>query len=464
MMKTTFLAAILLMGLMGPVHAADLTPAEARSIAKEAYIYGFPMVDSYRIQHAYFIDERSPEYKAPWNHIRNIPRVYTPADKAVQTPNSDTPYSMLGADLRAEPLVLSVPSIEEGRYYSLQFIDAYTFNFAYVGSRATGNKGDNYLLAGPAWQGNKPEGIDQVIQSETEIVLVAYRTQLFQPDDLDNVKKIQEGYTVVPLSQFLGTEPAPPAPALTYPNPLSVEEQRRSPEFFGLLNFVLGFCPPHPSEKDLRERFATLGIEAGKDFDPTSLSPELRDAIQAGIADAWEEMGALKKRADAGEVSSGDLFGTREKLQNNYLRRMLGAVVGIYANTKEEAMYPFMPLDADGDPLDGAKHAYTLRFAAGQLPPANAFWSLTMYRLPESILVENPINRYLINAPMLPELKRDADGSLTILLQADQPAGELQANWLPAPKGPFFVVLRIYWPKEEALTGAWKVPAIQKAP
>jgi hypothetical protein len=160
-------------------QAQDVTAAEARAIAKEAYIYGFPMVDSYRIQHAYFVDTKNPEYKTPWNQIYNTARVFTPADTAIQTPNSDTPYSFVGMDLRAEPIVLSVPPIEKERYFSIQLIDAYTFNFAYIGSRATGNDGGSYLIAGPNWKGETPAGVKEVIRTETEFVFAVYRTQLF---------------------------------------------------------------------------------------------------------------------------------------------------------------------------------------------------------------------------------------------------------------------------------------------
>lgn len=187
------------------VQAADATAAEARAIAKEAYIYGFPMVDSYRIQHAYFVDTKNPEYKGPWNQIINIPRVYTPADTAIQTPNSDTPYSFVGMDLRAEPIVLTVPPIEKDRYFSIQLIDWYTFNFDYIGSRTTGNDG-----AGPGWKGETPAGVKKVFRPETEFVFAVYRTQLFCPGDLDNVKKVQAGYKAEPLSAFLG-QPAPAA-------------------------------------------------------------------------------------------------------------------------------------------------------------------------------------------------------------------------------------------------------------
>ena len=243
-----------------PATADQLTPAEARAIAKEATIYGFPLVDNYRVQYSYFVDRGGDQFKAPWNTLVNNARVYTPADTAIQTPNSDTPYSFIGADLRAEPLVFSVPAIGKDRYYSLQFIDMYTFNFAYVGSRATGDDAGAYLLAGPGWHGETPPGVKAVIRSETEFAFVIYRTQLFGPDDIDNVKKIQAGYKVQPLSQFLG-KPAPPAPpAVDFIKPLSPEAERTSPEFFNILNFVLGFCPPNPAETEIMARFAKLGI------------------------------------------------------------------------------------------------------------------------------------------------------------------------------------------------------------
>jgi hypothetical protein len=171
-----------------PAPPAAVTQEQARAIAKEAYIYGFPMVDNYRVQYAYFVNKENPEYKGGPNEIHNTARVYTPEDTAIQTPNSDTPYSALGADLRAEPLVLTVPPIEQDRYYSLQFVDGYTHNFAYVGSRTTGN-GGKYLLAGPNWKGDKPVGINEVIRSDTDLAFVLYRTQLFGPSDLDSASR-----------------------------------------------------------------------------------------------------------------------------------------------------------------------------------------------------------------------------------------------------------------------------------
>src|SRR6202522_1445811 len=318
--------------------AADITPEEARAIAKEAYIYGEPIVDNYRVQYAYFVDTKNPEYKAPWNHIWNSARLFSPADKAIQTANSDTLYSMIGADLRSEPIVLTIPKIEKERYFSVQLIDYYTQNFDYIGSRTTGNDGGVFLLAGPGWKGETPKGIDKVFRSETELAFPGFRTQLFNPGDIDNVKKVQAGYKVETLSAFLGTTPPEAAPAIEFIKPLSPAEQKTSPEFFNILNFVLQFCPTVPSETELMARFAKIGVGAGKTFDVGKLTPEMKSAIEQGMADAWADMAALQKRIDAKEVTLGEMFGTREYLKNNYLYRMAAAVNGIYGNSKQEAM------------------------------------------------------------------------------------------------------------------------------
>jgi hypothetical protein len=438
----------------------SISPAEARAIAKEAYIYGFPVVDNYRVEYDYFVNRENPEFKAPWNQITNIPRVFTPADVAVQTPNSDTPYSWLGLDLRAEPIVLTLPPIEKDRYISVQFTDAYTFNFAYVGTRTTGNDGGSFLVAGPNWKGQTPKGVKKVIRSETELIIVVYRTQLFNPDDIDNVKRIQTGYKVQTLSAFLNTAAPKPAPVIDFIKPLTVETQKTSLEFFNILNFVLQFCPTDPSETELMARFAKIGVGAGKSFDANKLSAEMKAAIEQGRADAYAAFAEGVKQMNAGTLTSGDLFGTRQHMKNNYLNRWLGTI-GIYGNSKQEAMYPIYRVDSDGQKLEGANH-YTIRFAPGQLPPVNAFWSLTMYDLPASLLVANPLNRYLINSPMLPQLKRDADGGLTLYIQNESPGEDKQANWLPAPKGPFAMYMRLYWPKEEALDGKWTAPPLKR--
>ncbi|MGM4922176.1 DUF1254 domain-containing protein [Tardiphaga sp. 804_B3_N1_9] len=460
--KCTVIAAAAFLTITSSLHAQVVSADDARAIAKEATIYGFPLVDSYRIQHSYFVDRNGPEFKAPWNQIFNNARVYTPDDKAIQTPNSDTPYSYVGADLRAEPIVLTVPKVEKGRYYSLQFIDMYTFNFAYVGSRATGNGAGSYLLAGPKWKGEKPKGIKSVIRSETEFAFVLYRTQLFNPGDIENVKKIQAGYKVQTLSDFLGKPALPAQPAVDFMKPLAAEQERTSLQFFNELNFILQFCPTNPVENTLMARFAKIGVGAGKPFDASSLTPEMQKALQDGMADAWTAFKELKEtQLDTGKRSSADAFGTREALNGSYIDRMSGAALGIYGNSKQEAIYPAYFIDAGTQKLDGANR-YTLRFAPGHLPPVNAFWSLTMYELPESLLFANPLNRYLINSPMLPSLKGDRDGGVTVYVQNTPPDDDRKANWLPAPKGPFLAVMRLYWPKSEAVNGKWKAPPLQR--
>ena len=250
-----------------------------RAIAKEAYVYGFPMVDNYRVQYSYFVDPKDPDYKAPYNQLFNIPRVFTPEDKAIQTPNSDTPYSWIGLDLRTEPIVFTVPKIAKDRYFSLQLIDLYTHNFDYLGSRTTGNDGGSFLIAGPNWSGKTPKGITKVIRCETEIASAQFRTQLFSPSDLDNVKDIQAQYIVKPLSKFLGEASPVAAPPIDFLKPLTASYERTSLEFFKLLNFTLQFAPTYPSEKDLMERFAKIGVGGGLPFDPTTLSPEVKKCI-----------------------------------------------------------------------------------------------------------------------------------------------------------------------------------------
>jgi hypothetical protein len=370
----------------------ELSPEEARTIAKDAYTYANPMVDHYRGLYNYFVDKNSPDYKGPWNQVINLPRVYTHEDRAVQTPNSDTPYSFAALELRTEPMVLTVPDIEEGRYFSVQLIDMYTHNFAFIGTRSTGNDGGNFLIAGPDWDGETPDGIEKVIRSETKWVFAVYRTQLFNPDDLENVTQIQSGYSIQPLSSFLGL-PAPQA-ALDIPfiQPLTRDEIKESPKIFEQLNYLLQFCPTHPSEKELMKRFAKLDIRAGEEFNWDSFSPEVQEAIKQGMTDAWDDFATLQKRAEAGEIGSADIFGTREYLGNNYSYRMAAAVWGIWGLTAEEAIYPSYYVDSENEPLTGA-NKYKLRFEPGNLPPVDAFWSLTMYELPASLLVENPLNR-----------------------------------------------------------------------
>ena len=456
--KTIVLAALAAVLALTTVRAADLTPAETKAIAEEGFIYGLPIVMNYGVMYEYSVDKNSGQYKAPFNQIKNEARVFTYKDTAVVTPNSDTPYSFAWLDLRAEPIVLSVPAVEKGRYYSVQLEDGNTFNYGYIGSRATGNDAGNYMVAGPDWKGEAPPGIKKVFHSTTQFSLAGYRTQLFGPDDMPNVVKVQSGYKVQPLSAFL-KQPAPPAaPTINFPK---INKELAKTGFFDYLDFSLQFAPPGPEEKDIRDKLARLGIGAGKNFDFKALSPEQKAAVIEGV-----KAGEAKVKAFlAGGVKNvngwkiGDWFGDRAFYNGNWLKRAAGAQGGIYGNDSIEATYPLTKTLADGEPLDGSKYNYTLTFAAGQYPPVNAFWSVTMYDGKSQLLIKNPINRYLINSPMEPNLKKNADGSLTLYIQNKSPGKDKESNWLPAPNDLIYLVMRLYWPKTEALRSFLPVKA-----
>jgi hypothetical protein len=260
-----------------PSAAEEKLPAdETRKVAEEGFIYGFPLVMNYAVFYEYFVDKASPEYKTTPNQLYNTARVYTPKDTAIVTPNSDTPYSFVAMDLRAEPFVFCNPEIEKGRYFSVQLVDMYTFNYGYMGSRTTGNGAACGMITGPSWKGEKPDGIAHVFRSETDFSLAIVRTQLFNPADLDNVKKIQAGYRAEPLSKFQN-KPAPAAaPAIAWPK---IDKKTADADPFAYLNFVLTLCPPTvPAavEDPMRARFAKIGIEAANRSRSPSSRPSKR--------------------------------------------------------------------------------------------------------------------------------------------------------------------------------------------
>ncbi|HEY5851990.1 MAG TPA: DUF1254 domain-containing protein [Lysobacter sp.] len=433
---------------------------QARAIAKEAYVWGFPLVENYKSMHAQAIDEGGADFRASLNRIGSAASVATPKDTAIITPNSDTPYSFLWMDLRAEPMVITIPALGEKRYFTVQLVDMYTYNFAYINKALTKGKAGKFMVAGPDWKGETPKGIDKVFQSETQFAYGLFRTQLFAADDLANVKKLQAQYKAQPLSAFLGA--AAPAPAPTVNFPPYDGEKANDLGFFSYLNFLLQFTPTNPGEAALRERFAKIGIAPGKPFDEAALSPQTRQALLDGIDDANKELADFTAtKINTEQVSSADLFGTRDFIKGNYLYRFAGAKLGIYGNSAAEADYLSYFVDAKGQPLDGSKHDYVLHFGKDSLPPTHAFWSITMYDGKSKLLVDNPLNRYLINSPMLPRLKRDADGGLTLYLQNASPGKDKEANWLPAPKGPFYAILRNYSPAPAVVDHTWKKPPLE---
>jgi hypothetical protein len=445
---------------------------ETKKIAEDGFVYGLPIVMNYAVMNEFVLDKNSGQYKAPFNTVFNETRVFTYKDTAVVTPNADTPYSMIWLDLRAEPIVISVPAVPKERYYSVQLVDGNAYNYGYIGSRATGSDAGSYLVAGPGWQGDKPEGIAKVFQSTTPFGLTIFRTQLFNPADMPNVIEVQAGYQAQPLSAFLNQPPPPAAPKIDF---LPATTKGIKENFFKYLDAALEFVPVTPDNKEIRDRLASVGIGPDRKIDLNELSAEHRDALKAAALLAMKEGDDKVKTylgsgmQDINGWKLGALFGDNSFYQGDWLKRSAAAMGGIYGNDAEEAVYPMTRSDAKGGTLDGSKHNYTLTFPAGELPPVNAFWSVTMYDGKTQLLIENPINRNLINSPMLPDMTKNADGSLTIYIQKDSPGKDKEANWLPAPNGEIYLVMRLYWPKTEAPSilpvgkGTWSPPAVQQA-
>lgn len=441
---------------------------EVKAIAEEAFIYGLPLVMSYTANYEFWFDKASGQYKCPPGQLFNERRVFTYKDTAVITPNSDTPYSFAFVDLRAEPHVISVPAVEKERYYSVMLCDLNTFNYGYIGTRATGSEAGDYLIAGPEWKGETPAGIKKVLRATTQFSIVLFRTQLFGADDMPNVAKIQDAYQVQPLSAFL-KQPAPPAaPALDWPK---ANAELAKTNFFEYLDFVLALAPAGPEEKDIRAKLAKIGIGPGKTFHFKDLSLEHKAAVllgmKAGEKKVEERVAGMGRKINGWSV--GAAFGDRAFYKGDWLLRAAAAKAGIFGNDAVEAMYPMTRTLPDGEVLDTSKHNYTLTFPAGQMPPVNAFWSVTMYDGKTQFLIENPLNRYLINSPMLANMKKGEDGSLTLYIQKDNPGPDKEANWLPAPNGPIYMVMRLYWPKTEAPSilppgeGTWAPPGLVKS-
>jgi hypothetical protein len=438
---------------------------ETKDIAEEGFLFGLPIVMNYAVMYQFNVDKTSSQYKAPFNVIFNEARVFTYKDTAVITPNSDTPYSLLMMDLRAEPFVLSVPAVPKPRYYAVQLTDANTFNFGYIGSRATGTQPGDYMVVGPDWKGETPARIKKVFYSTTRFAVAIFRTQLFNPADMPNVIKVQAGYKGQPLSTFL-KRPAPPAaPAIDF---LKANDELVKQNFFDYLDFALQFNPATPDEADIRAKLASIGIGPGKKFEMKDLSAEHKAAILLGMkdGDAKVDKYIASGSTDVNGWQVGDYFGDRAFYNGDWLKRAAAAKGGIYGNSAIEAMYPLTRVTATGVTIDTSKHNYTITFPGGQLPPVNAFWSITMYDGKTQLLIENPINRYLINSPMLPNLKKNADGSLTLYIQKDSPGTAKESNWLPAPNGAVYLVMRLYWPKETPPSilppgkGTWQPPGV----
>jgi hypothetical protein len=371
-------------------------------------------------------------------------------------------------DLRAEPMVISVPAVPKERYYSVQLVDGNAYNYGYIGNRSTGVGAGDYLVTGPDWKGETPEGIKKVFRSTTPFGLTIFRTQLFNADDMPNVVKVQAGYKAQPLSAFLKQAAPPAAPKTDF---LPATTAGIKDNFYAYLDAALEFVPDTAENKNFHARLASIGIGPGKAFEFKDLSLEHKAAVLLAMKEGDDK---VVKFLDSGmkDINGwkiGSLFGDSAFYNGDWLKRAAAAKGGIYGNDAVEAMYPMTRTDAAGEALDGSKHNYTLTFPAGQLPPVNAFWSVTMYDGKTQLLIENPINRYLINSPMLPDMKKNADGSLTIYIQKDSPGKDKESNWLPAPNDTIYLVMRLYWPRTEAPSilpagaGSWQPPGIVQA-
>ena len=439
-----------------------ITSKEIETTIEEAYIYAFPMLMGYRFAFGAFLMPGIPSYRGPVNALHGKAVTLDHNFKEVVTPNADTPYSMALLDLRAEPVVLQVPAVKD-RYYVFQFVDLFGTNPHFIGSRSTGSDAGTYLLVGPHGDRDAGDDFDTVLRFDTDLVFVIGRTQLLGAEDVPALDDVMAIYKMQPLSVYLGQD-TPDTPDTQWP--IWNDEASRDERFIGYLNFLLTFCQPIDlSESDLMARFARIGIGPGLPFDIETLSGETREAIRSGIAAAHQtmvqEVGTTSQKTNG--WSSSDVFGTRQWYSGNFLLRAVAAMMGWGGNDVVEAVYPTAREDADKEPLHGA-HSY--QFTFDSLPPAKAFWSVTMYDTSydgtAGYLVENPIHRYLINSTT-EGLVYAEDGSLTITIQHEQPqdAAE-QANWLPAPDGPFYLVMRIYWPEPAALDGTWSPPPVRK--
>jgi len=468
---TYLILAVIFAAIFSCRQEVPLTPTEAREIAKEAYIYGFPMVVHYKSMYLYAIDENSTDFKGPFNQLACVARLFTPDDKAVVTPNADTPYCMFWVDIRQEPCVFTLPEMEPDRFYHFQLIDLYTHNFAYLGTLTTGNSGGKYLIAESSWKGKTPEGIDQLIRCETGMFFVVVRTQMMDASDLDNVKRIQGEYQLEMLSSYLGKEAPDELSESAFP--VWNEGDQFTAASFIYLDVMLSLTDPVSEEIELRKRLARLGIGQGDGFDLKRFDEDIQEAIEAGVQDGFKEMEGFISANSSDPLFSAKIFGTREflmksalenyQLKDFYLLRAIAAHRDLYGNSGFEALYPSYLTDAHGQPLNASENNYTLTFPRDDLPPVRAFWSLSMYDGTTQLFIHNPLDRYLLNSTMTDEFVYGPDGSLTLYIQKDSPGAELESNWLPAPEGPFYCVMRLYGPQAVALNGEWKPPALVKA-
>jgi hypothetical protein len=457
----------LLMAFPLAAHALDsapASPAEIREIAAHAYTFFYPLVLMELTRRAE-LERRAHAGLAGVNQFVHAQTFPDDHSRLVIRPNADTLYSIAWLDLAQEPVLLHVPDTHE-RYYVMQLLDAWTETFDMPGKRTRGTTEQWFGIVGPAWQGTLPTQVQRIV-APTDIVWLLGRTQTNGAADYDAVHAIQSGYTLMKLSQYpAGAQSAPPAevPGQTQnigrSEPPPVQVQRMSAtEFFQFALNLLAQDPPHPQDAALLRQLAKIGIAQGRPFKPESLGAQGRTALDEGAKAAADDLQALVTGGSVGKRVNGwstGFSGDTGRYGTRYDARAAVARTGLGALPPEEATYFLCCQNAGEQSLNGSKN-YSLHFAAGQLPPARAFWSLTMYG-EDGYFTANPIHRFAIGDR--DALKFNGDGSLDLLIQHDAPGGDRDSNWLPAPGGKFNLSLRLFWPGESVIEGKWLPPAM----
>ena len=444
------------------VHLHSLSEEDAHEIAMEAYIYAYPLV-LMELTRRVFTNVPQPDAHghAPMNRFGHKASFPDSNFTDVVRPNADTLYSMLWFDVSKEPLLIHIPE-SGGRYYLLQLMDMWTDVFASPGTRTTGNGAQTFALRGPKWMGPIPRGATEV-RSPTEQGWIIGRTQTNGKADYDAVHRFQSRLVAKPYSDY--GDNAPPRKGEVHPDidmraPVEQLEKLDPGMFYSIFARTARGNPPHSNDYPVLARMARLGLEPGRAFDIGSIEHVSRTALNdtAPLALAKIKTALIRTaRVVNGWMMTDPPVGT---YGTDYLRRAAIAYTGLGANLPEDAAYPSMLAQADGTPFDSGKR-YVLHFDRAQIPPARAFWSLTMYNV-QQFFADNPIDRYAIGDR--DKLLFNADGSLDLYIQRESPGSGRESNWLPAPaSGSFSLTLRVYWPKAEVLDGTWTPPALRRA-
>ncbi|MCX2801612.1 DUF1254 domain-containing protein [Microbulbifer thermotolerans] len=459
------LAVALVCAALGPIHlfAQSLSADEAKSIAVDAYIYGYPLV-TMEMTRRVMTNVATPEgSRAPMGQFARLREYPTAAFRDVTTPNADTLYTIAWIDVGREPWILQLPDTH-GRYYLFPMLDAWTNVFKAPGKRTTGTGAQTYAITGPGWKGALPEGITPY-ESPTAIVWLLGRIYSSgTPEDYAKVHKIQDEISIVPLSAY-GKNYTPPRaqvnPTIDMKTPVRTQVNRMgTSDFFNLLAKLMKDNPPAATDAPMIAKMAKLGITPGEPFALDKLAPDIQEALRDVPKVAFEKILAHFK--SAGREINGWMVTTETgRYGTDYLQRAFITAMGLGANLPQDAVYPSSSQDAEGKPFSGANQ-YVMHFAKGQMPPVNGFWSLTMYN-EQNFFVDNPLHRYTLSPR--DRLKKNPDGSLDLYIQHENPGPEKASNWLPAPKGKFNLVLRLYWPAEKppsVIDGSWNPPPVKK--